>query len=147
MKQYSVDVEVNGKWYTLQHPGVPAWARVRSEAFIAGTDGKSMRVDFERVLRFGFEHVVIPKRGRRLNLDEWDPQDQAVLEEVWQNLLLNFLRGQPVARTYSSSDWKAKQKNDLRADEPENESANPDRGEEQLDLVAGGGGAGASDPG
>lgn len=102
---YEETVTVNGRQYTLQHPGTSEWMKKRQELSKIRGDG-TMTFDMHEVIVYGFEHVVIPEKGAKLNLKNWDPRDQSVLQEVWQPLLLNFLGGKKISRHYASSDWR-----------------------------------------
>lgn len=104
-KFHEETVTVNGRKYTLQHPGVPAWMKKRQEIAVIQPNGR-MLFDMYSLIEYAFEHVVVPHKGAKLKLDNWDPTDQAEIEEVWQPLVLNFLRGQKLVRNHASKDWR-----------------------------------------
>lgn len=95
-------IEVNGRLYELQHPGVEEWLKLQSSLF--KTDGT---FDMVPLLKYSFEHVVIPAEGGKLSIDgpldsNNKPQilDKAAtkawlseLQDVWIVVLPRFCKG------------------------------------------------------
>lgn len=77
---------VNGKKYKFQHPGNREWVKLQSQMLNLTT----RTYEWEKLLDYCFEHVVIPVEGNKLDLDTIPVQDV----EVWQMLLPRFLRGE-----------------------------------------------------
>lgn len=77
-------IELKGKGYILQHPGNRAWLRLQKEMLNVSTG----QFDMEKVLDYGFENVVFPEEGPKLNIDSISVAEM----EVWQGLLPRFLR-------------------------------------------------------
>lgn len=82
-------IEVNGKKYTLQHPGNREWIRIKT-SFVKIQDTGSAVIDMEPLLDYSFEHVVFPEEGKQLSLDTVDLKE---LQEVWGVILPRFLGG------------------------------------------------------
>lgn len=96
----TVNIEVNGKKYKLQHPGVREWLKLKKDFFsVSGNAGG--QIDMEVVLDYCFEHVVFPEQGPKLNLDSMNDDSQKIreIEEVWGQVLLRFLRGESIDKT------------------------------------------------
>lgn len=79
-----VRIEIKGKGYVLQHPGNRAWLRLQKEMLNVSTG----QFDMEKVLDYGFEHVVFPESGPKLSIDTIPTAEM----EVWQGLLPRFFR-------------------------------------------------------
>ena len=135
---YEETVTVNGREYTLQHPGVPEWQKRRQEMAVVKSNG-NMMLDILSLLEYSFEHVVIPKKGAKLKLTNWSPKDQGVLEEVWQPLLLNFLRGKDIARNHASANWRENHSEEWRDLEKANLSNESGSGPEEEPQESSGG--------
>jgi len=138
-KIYTEHVVVNGRGYTLQHPGVAHWKTFLETCTTVDTQTKQIRMNLSRILDYGFKNVVFPDSGPRLKYDEWDALNQEELDEVWLPLLQAFLRRPQLEnRTYTSSNWRAtnpeeegpadgaEDKNDLLSADPANRD--PDSG-------------------
>ena len=78
-------IEIKGEGFILQHPGNREWLRLQKEMLNLSTG----QLDMEKVLDYGFEHVVYPETGKKLSLDTIDLFQM----EVWQGILPRFLRG------------------------------------------------------
>lgn len=78
-------IEVNGKKYTLQHPGNREWMRLRKTLYNPSDD----MIDQEPLLDYFFENCCFPDAGEKLTLDT------VPLEELedWASIALRFLRG------------------------------------------------------
>ena len=85
MEKLKAKLELNGKVYTLQHPGNRAWVKLQCELI----DTKTQRVDLERLLDYSFEHVIHPEEGPKLTIDTVPLKE---LEE-WTGILPEFFRG------------------------------------------------------
>jgi len=79
-------IEVNGKTYTLQHPGLREWVKLQSDMVNVVTK----KLDMEKLMDYCFEHVVFPEDGEKISLDTVDIDEYT---EVWQDILPRFLRG------------------------------------------------------
>jgi len=77
-------IEIKGAGYILQHPGNRAWLRLQKDLLNVSTG----QYDAEKLIDYGFEHVVFPEAGAKLSLDTIDLDEL----EVWQNVLPRFLR-------------------------------------------------------
>jgi hypothetical protein len=96
-------IEVNGKIYTLQHPGNREWLKLKQE-IIQVHANKTVGVDIVKMLDYCFEHVVFPAEGPKLNLDIVDINE---IEEVWSPVLQQFFKGQSLLESYTSSQGSA----------------------------------------
>ena len=90
MNLIKAEVIVNGKLYTLQHPGNREWLKLKKTLFKVSDDS----IDFEPLLDYFFAHCCIPETGSNLTLDSVDLKE---LEEVWSIIAPKFLRGDLVA--------------------------------------------------
>jgi len=85
----NIEILVNGKLYTLQHPGTRAWLQLKQEVMVI--DGKNVKFNLVDLMDYCFEHVVIPDAGDKLKLDDIEINE---IEEVWSVVLPQFLRGE-----------------------------------------------------
>jgi|GEM_PF-2423016 len=81
------EIVVNGKVYKLQHPGNREWIKLQGQLY----DPQNKAFNMEKLLDYAFEHVVIPRDGKKLDLDSIDILE---LSEVWQIILPRFFTGQ-----------------------------------------------------
>jgi len=95
-------IEVNGKLYELQHPGAREWLKLKQEVFALGTGGH-MSIDIVKLLDYCFEHVVFPSEGPKLSVDTDSMEFIEEVEEVWSVVLPQFLRGNTVLESYTTS--------------------------------------------
>ena len=102
MKKEAV-IEVNGKIYTLQHPGNREWLKLKQEIFKASAQS-TISIDFIALFDYCFEHVVFPEEGPKLKLDDMDIEE---LEGVWGQVLQQFFKGKPLLESYGTSKGKA----------------------------------------
>lgn len=80
-------IVVNGKIYKMQHPGNREWMKIQGTM----VDPKTQTYNMIDIMDYCFEHVVIPEKGNKLDLDSVDTRE---LSEVWQVVCPLFLRGQ-----------------------------------------------------
>lgn len=105
---YSEKILVNGKEYTLQHPGNRAFQKIANSSLKVSENG--MVLDLTPLMDFAFEHCVIPSAGSlKLSVDgplingqkpsiasttkEQFIAWQKEYEGVWVKILPSFLRG------------------------------------------------------
>jgi hypothetical protein len=79
-------IEVNGKFYKLQHPGNREWLRIKKTMLNVSSDS----IDMEPLLDYFFEHCCFPEEGSKLTVDNVSLEE---LEEVWGLVAPRFLRG------------------------------------------------------
>jgi len=80
------NIEVNGKKYTLQHPGNREWIRLKKTLYKLSDDSISM----EEILDYFFENCLFPEQGEKITLDTVPLRE---LEEVWSIVAPKFLGG------------------------------------------------------
>jgi hypothetical protein len=78
-------VVINGKVYSLQHPGNREWIKLKGTIYNVQKD----QINSENLLDYCFEHVVFPEKGEKITLDNCEIREL----EVWQEILPSFLRG------------------------------------------------------
>lgn len=119
---YSEKILVNGKEYTLQHPGNRAFQKIANSSLKVSENG--MILDSTPLMDFAFEHCVIPSAGSpKLSVDgplvngqkpsiasttkeefiAW----QKEYEGVWVKILPSFLRGNLETFVFETSDRRS----------------------------------------
>jgi len=111
MDVFKATLELEGKVYTLQHPGNREWVKLQ-ENLINATTGRMKLGDF---LDYSFDHVVFPEQGPKLTMDSITLKEL----EAWQIVLPAFFRGNLEAG-YA---WKQ--------DKPGDGPSSPEPGEKQ----------------
>lgn len=116
---YSEKILVNGKEYTLQHPGNRAFQKIANSSLKVSENG--MVLDSTPLMDFAFEHCVIPSAGSpKLSVDgpiingqkpdiantgkESFKAWQREYEGVWVKILPSFLRGNLETFVFETSD-------------------------------------------
>ena len=79
-------IEVNGKKYTLQHPGNREWMKLKKTLFKLSSD----EIDMIPLLDYFFEFCLFPAEGAKPTLDSVPLKE---LEEVWSVIAPKFLGG------------------------------------------------------
>ena len=97
-------IEVNGRLYELQHPGNREWLKLKQKIIKVTQEG-IVTIDLVPMLDYCFEHVVFPVEGNKLNIDTMDIDE---IEEVWSRVLQVFLKGKPLAESYSTDEGEIK---------------------------------------
>jgi hypothetical protein len=125
---YSENIIVNGREYTLQHPGNRAVQQIQNTALKVVDDGVSL--NSLPLMDYCFENVVIPVNGSpRLSVDgpiingkkptivstskeefiAW----QKEYAEVWVRILPSFLRGNLETYVFTSSNYEGNTSPDI----------------------------------